>query len=170
MRNRKRVCPNLSESLQANTVRNKTKMKSQALQAMTRIHVFSYRNSWNHMRAVGEDMQHYCSDGALAQASWHLWFFLQENRPRVTHDTKFLTTFTRTVCLVWPRQSFFSHWKSREWQYLVNNEVSTNLQKWRSKPSHLSLHFRQGAPAPISWPRVICQHDTNNWIVYGAFT
>lgn len=31
----------------------------------------------------------------------------------------------------------------------------TNLQKCSSKPSHLSLHFKQAAPAPNSWPRVI---------------
>lgn len=36
----------------------------------------------------------------------------------------------------------------------------TNLQKCSSKPSHLSLHFRQAAPAPISWPRVICGQST----------
>lgn len=33
----------------------------------------------------------------------------------------------------------------------------TNLQKCSSKPSHLSLHFRQEAPAPNSCPRVICK-------------
>lgn len=36
----------------------------------------------------------------------------------------------------------------------------THLQKWSSKPSHLSLHLRQAAPAPNSWPKVICKQST----------
>ena len=44
----------------------------------------------------------------------------------------------------------------------------TNLQKCRSKPSHLSLHFKQEAPAPNSWPRVICEQRT--WGRLGAIT
>lgn len=37
----------------------------------------------------------------------------------------------------------------------VSNRCCTNLQKCNSNPSHLSLHFKQAAPAPNSWQRVI---------------
>ena len=48
----------------------------------------------------------------------------------------------------------------------------TNLQKCSSKPSHLSLHFKQAAPAPNSWPRAICKTTSykkkrllNGWVL-----
>lgn len=167
MRNRKWVCPSLSESFQANSVGNKTKMKSLALQATTQIHLLSSRNSRNRM-AVGEDHQNRCSGEVLAQASWHLWFFLWAKCGQVglmaswrhTHDFSPRSSERYSaVCFRLARMmmgnKYFSQW-NRVNDY-VYKEVRTNLQKWRSKPSHLSLHFRQGAPAPISWPRVICR-------------
>ncbi len=32
------------------------------------------------MRVIGNGTHHRCSDRALAQASWHLWFSLQQNQ------------------------------------------------------------------------------------------
>lgn len=43
---------------------------------------------------------------------------------------------------------------------LLCDRSCTNLQKCSSKPSHLSLHFKQAAPAPNSWPRVIWKQST----------
>lgn len=52
----------------------------------------------------------------------------------------------------------FCSWGLRNGQ--EDERCRTHLQKWSSKPSHLSLHFRQAAPAPNSCPKVIWKQST----------
>lgn len=50
------------------------------------------------------------------------------------------------------------------WHSVLLGRSCTNLQKCSSKPSHLSLHTRQAAPAPNSCPRVIWKQSTWGWL------